>query len=83
MAELTNEITKGLLEQIKGYERELKAVDVGYVTEVGDGIARVAGLDKVRAQELVQFANGVMGIAFNLEEDSVGVIIMHCVSAGR
>ncbi|MGQ9848925.1 MAG: F0F1 ATP synthase subunit alpha [Aggregatilineaceae bacterium] len=76
MAELTREITRGLLEQIKGFEREIRAVDVGYVVEVGDGIARVVGLEKVRAQELVQFANGVMGIAFNLEEDNVGVIIM-------
>jgi len=76
MAELTKEITKGLLEQIKGFEREIKAVDVGYVVEVGDGIARVSGLERVRAQELVQFSNGVMGIAFNLEEDNVGVIIM-------
>jgi len=76
MAELTNTITQGLLEQIKRFERELKAMDVGTVDEVGDGIARVTGLDKVRAQELVQFANGVMGIAFNLEEDNVGVIIM-------
>ncbi len=76
MADLTNELTKGLLDQIKGFERELKAVDVGFVAEVGDGIARVEGLDNVRAQELVQFENGVMGIAFNLEADNVGVIIM-------
>ncbi len=76
MADLTNELTKGLLDQIKGFERELKAVDVGFVAEVGDGIARVEGLDNVRAQELVQFGNGVMGIAFNLEADNVGVIIM-------
>jgi F-type H+-transporting ATPase subunit alpha len=76
MADLTNELTRGLLDQIKGFERELKAVGVGYVAEVGDGIARIEGLDNVRAQELVQFDNGVMGIAFNLEEDNVGVIIM-------
>ena len=76
MADMTNEITRRLLEQIKGFERELKAVDVGSVAEVGDGIARVVGLDSVRSQELVQFENGVMGIAFNLEDDNVGVIIM-------
>ncbi|NDJ76853.1 MAG: F0F1 ATP synthase subunit alpha [Chloroflexi bacterium] len=70
------DITQGLLEQIKGFERERKAVDVGYVEEIGDGIARVEGLDSVRAQELVEFENGVLGIAFNLEEDNVGVIIM-------
>jgi F-type H+-transporting ATPase subunit alpha len=76
MVDVTNDITQGLLEQIKGFERERKAVDVGSVEEVGDGIARVVGLDSVRAQELVQFENGVMGIAFNLEAENVGVIIM-------
>ncbi len=76
MADLTSDITKGLLEQIQSFEHKRKAVDVGYVLEIGDGIARVGGLDRVRAQELVQFENGVMGIAFNLEADNVGVIIM-------
>jgi F-type H+-transporting ATPase subunit alpha len=76
MADLTGEITKGLLEQITGFERELKAVDEGTVDQIGDGIARVSGLDQVRAQELVRFEDSTMGIAFNLEEDSVGVIIM-------
>ncbi|MCI0518639.1 MAG: F0F1 ATP synthase subunit alpha [Chloroflexi bacterium] len=50
--------------------------EVGAVVEAGDGIARVRGLGDVRSQELVQFANGVMGIAFNLESDTVGVITM-------
>jgi F-type H+-transporting ATPase subunit alpha len=50
--------------------------DVGNVVEAGDGIARVRGLADVKSQELVQFANGVIGIAFNLEKDDVGVIIM-------
>jgi len=76
MVETTSELTKGLLEQIAGFERELKAVEVGTVEEVGDGIARVVGLDNIRASELVQFENGVMGMVFNLEEDNVGVIIM-------
>ncbi|MBN2303532.1 MAG: F0F1 ATP synthase subunit alpha [Anaerolineae bacterium] len=76
MADITSDITRGLLEQIQGFERELQAVDVGIVQEVGDGIARVVGLEHIHAQELVQFSNGVMGIAFNLEENTVGVIIM-------
>ncbi len=76
MVDYTQDITKGLLEQIEGFRREVKAVDVGYVDEVGDGIARVKGLEKVRASEMVQFSSGVMGIAFNLEADNVGVIIM-------
>ena len=50
--------------------------DVGTVLEAGDGIARAEGLGDVQAQELVQFANGIMGIAFNLEQESVGIIIM-------
>jgi F-type H+-transporting ATPase subunit alpha len=50
--------------------------DVGTVLEAGDGIARISGLADISSQELVQFANGIMGIAFNLEQDSVGVIIM-------
>ncbi|HML21675.1 MAG TPA: F0F1 ATP synthase subunit alpha [Aggregatilinea sp.] len=76
MAELTSDLTKGLLEQIASFERELKAVEVGTVEEVGDGIARVVGLDHIRASELVQFENGVVGMVFNLEADNVGVIIM-------
>ncbi|NLE52467.1 MAG: F0F1 ATP synthase subunit alpha [Chloroflexi bacterium] len=76
MAEATSDITRGLLDQIASFERERRAVDVGTVIEIGDGIARVAGLDNVRAQELVEFENGVLGMAFNLETDVVGVIIM-------
>ena len=76
MAEVTSDITRGLLEQIASFERERRAVDVGTVVEVGDGIARVVGLESVRAQELVEFQNGVLGMAFNLEVDNVGVIIM-------
>jgi F-type H+-transporting ATPase subunit alpha len=76
MADITQDITKGLLEQIQGFESTLEAVEVGEIMEVGDGIARVNGLTNVRAQELVQFENGVMGVAFNLESDNVGIIIM-------
>jgi len=76
MADTTSELMQGLLDQIKGFERERRAVEVGYVEEVGDGIARVTGLEGVRAQELVQFQSGVLGIAFNLEADQVGVIVM-------
>jgi F-type H+-transporting ATPase subunit alpha len=65
-----------LLQQIKSYQPDVKAVEVGHILEVGDGIARVSGLPSVKASELVQFSNGTVGIAFNLEEDNVGVIIM-------
>jgi len=76
MSDLIHQITADLKQQIEAFEPELNIRDVGTVIEAGDGIARVAGLADVRAQELVQFANGVIGIAFNLEQKSVGVIIM-------
>ncbi len=74
---MADNIYDSILEQIKEFElSELESVEVGYVEEVGDGIARISGLDNVRYNELVQFSNGVAGIAFNLERDNVGVIIM-------
>ena len=74
---MADNIYESILEQIKDIELgQLESVEVGYVEEVGDGIARVSGLDNVRYNELVQFDNGVAGIAFNLEKDNVGVIIM-------
>ena len=74
---MADNIYESILEQIKDIELgKLASVEVGYVEEVGDGIARVSGLDNVRYNELVQFENGIAGIAFNLEKDNVGVIIM-------
>ena len=74
---MADNIYESILEQIKDIElSQLTSVEVGQVEEVGDGIARVSGLDNVRYNELVQFENGVAGIAFNLEKDNVGVIIM-------
>jgi F-type H+-transporting ATPase subunit alpha len=76
MSDLIKQITSDLQRQIDAFEPELGVSDVGTVSEAGDGIARVFGLANVKSQELVQFANGVIGIAFNLEKESVGVIIM-------
>lgn len=76
MSDLINSITSDLQKQIETFKPEVGVSDTGTVLEAGDGIARVGGLSAVRAQELVQFANGVMGIAFNLENESIGVIIM-------
>ena len=76
MTDLIKQITGDLQKQIDSFEPELGVSDIGTVVEAGDGIARVQGLANIRAQELVQFANGVMGTAFNLEKDSVGVIVM-------
>jgi F-type H+-transporting ATPase subunit alpha len=76
MSDLISQITADLKNQIESFKPEVEVRDVGAVTEAGDGIARVRGLADVRAQELVQFSNGVKGIAFNLEQGNVGVIIM-------
>src|SRR5512137_588726 len=76
MTDLIKQITSDIQKQIDAYQPELGLSDVGNVVEAGDGIARAKGLADVKSQELVQFANGVMGIAFNLEKDSVGIIIM-------
>jgi F-type H+-transporting ATPase subunit alpha len=76
MSDLISQITADLKQQIESFKPEVEVRDVGAVIEAGDGIARVRGMADVRAQELVQFANGVKGIAFNLEHDNVGVIIM-------
>jgi F-type H+-transporting ATPase subunit alpha len=76
MSDLINQITADLKKQIDSFKPGLEMRDVGVVVEAGDGIARVSGLSGVRSQELVLFANGVFGIAFNLEEETVGVIIM-------
>jgi F-type H+-transporting ATPase subunit alpha len=76
MSDLIKQITSDFQKQIEDFKPEIGISDVGTVLEAGDGIARVQGLANVRSQELVQFANGVMGTAFNLEKGSVGVIIM-------
>ncbi len=76
MTDLVQQITQELQQQIESYQPEISLRNVGTVIEAGDGIARVRGLADVRSQELVQFANGVMGIAFNLEKDAVGVIVI-------
>ena len=71
------ELTKILESRIESYKEEIELEDTGKVVQVGDGIARVYGLNKVMANELVEFVEtGVRGLAFNLEEDNVGVIIL-------
>jgi F-type H+-transporting ATPase subunit alpha len=76
MSDLVKQITKDLQKKIESFEPKVGIADTGKVLEAGDGIARATGLANVKSQELVQFANGVMGIAFNLEKDAVGIIIM-------
>ncbi|OYU47278.1 MAG: F0F1 ATP synthase subunit alpha [Rhizobiales bacterium PAR1] len=69
------EISAILKEQIKNFGASAEVAEVGQVLSVGDGIARVFGLDKVQAGEMVEFENGVRGMALNLESDNVGVVI--------
>ena len=70
------EITKIIREQLGGFSTGVDVAEVGTVLSVGDGIARIHGLDKVMAGELLEFPHGVMGLALNLEEDSVGAVLM-------
>jgi len=76
MAHLTDEIASVLREEISRYQSGIDVREVGRVLEVGDGIARVWGLSGVMAGEMVEFPGGITGLAFNLEENSVGVIIL-------
>ena len=71
-----DEIASVLQQEISQYESQVDVREVGTVLEVGDGIARVYGLSGVRAGEMVEFPGGIHGLAFNLEENSVGVIIL-------
>ncbi len=71
-----DEISQIIRDQIEQYEQDVKVSNVGTVLQVGDGIARIYGLDKVMAGELVEFADGTVGIAQNLEEDNVGAVLM-------
>ncbi|RED84083.1 F-type H+-transporting ATPase subunit alpha [Cohnella phaseoli] len=70
------EISTLIKKQIEQYQSDIQVVDVGTVIQVGDGIARVHGLEKCMAGELLEFEGGVIGMALNLEEDNVGVVIM-------
>ena len=69
------EISAILKDQIKNFGKEAEVSEVGQVLSVGDGIARVYGLDNVQAGEMVEFESGVRGMALNLEQDNVGIVI--------
>jgi len=85
MAIKADEITKVIRQQIEGFKSDVDIREVGTVISVGDGIARVHGLDRVMYNELLEFPRGVFGIALNLEEESVGVVLLgetHLVMEG-
>ena len=70
------EITNIIKERISNFETRLQVDEVGTVLTVGDGVARVSGLENVMSSELVELPNGVFGMALNLEEDNVGVVLL-------
>ena len=70
-----SEITSILKKQIKDFDKKSEVSEIGQVLSVGDGIARIYGLDNVQAGEMVEFPGGIRGMALNLEEDNVGVVI--------
>jgi len=69
------ELTSLLRERIVDFESRLQSIEVGRVIDIGDGVARVYGLDKAQAGEMLEFSDGTLGMALNLEEDNVGVVI--------
>ncbi|UZQ55364.1 F0F1 ATP synthase subunit alpha [Trichothermofontia sichuanensis B231] len=71
-----DEISSIIRQQIEQYDQDVKVSNVGTVLQVGDGIARIYGLEKVMASELLEFADGTIGIALNLEEDNIGAVLM-------
>ena len=71
-----DEISSIIRQQIEQYDQSVQVSNVGTVLQVGDGIARIYGLDKVMAGELLEFEDGTVGIALNLEEDNVGAVLM-------
>ena len=80
-----DEITRIIQQQIEGYETEIDIREVGTVTSVGDGIARIHGLDRVMYNELLEFPRDLFGLALNLEEESVGAVLLgesHLVKEG-
>ena len=72
----TNNIVENLKKEIENFSAQIKAEKVGNVLELFDGIAKVSGLSDIKSSEMVTFPNGETGVALNLEEDAVGVIIL-------
>ena len=71
-----SEVSKILKKQLEGFKSDVELEEVGTVLQVGDGIARIYGLNHVQANELIEFDSGVMGIVLNLEEDNVGAVLL-------
>ena len=72
----TEDITAALKKNLEGFSSDLTATQVGRVLEVGDGIARVSGLPEAAVNEMLEFENGAVGLALNLDEDSIGAVLL-------
>ncbi len=70
------EISRIIRSQIEGFDAQADVSEIGTIISVGDGIARAHGLEKAMAGELLDLPHGVMGLAFNLDEDNVGIILL-------
>ena len=70
------EVSAILKQQLSGFSTDAELEEVGSVLQVGDGIARIYGLNNVQSGELIEFANGLQGIVLNLEEDNVGAVLL-------
>ncbi|MFH1947558.1 MAG: F0F1 ATP synthase subunit alpha [Candidatus Magasanikbacteria bacterium] len=73
---MSNQIVEQLKKHIADFEKSVEVEEIGTVIEVGDGIARMSGLNKCQAQEMLEFPGGIMGVALNLEEETVGAMIL-------
>ena len=71
-----SEVTEILKQEIEGFDGQMKKSNVGTILQVGDGVARVHGLGECMMNELLEFPNGVFGVALNLEEDNVGAVLL-------
>jgi len=71
-----SEVSEILKKQLEGFKSDVELEEVGTVLQVGDGIARIYGLNSVQSNELIEFDSGVMGIVLNLEEDNVGAVLL-------
>ena len=78
-----DEISRLLRSEIENYEKAVNVAETGSVISVGDGIARIYGLENVMAGELIEFKGGVSGIALNLEEDQVGAVLLGLLAEVR
>ena len=84
MAELTisaADIAAAITKNLEGYEPSVEARTVGRVVEIGDGIARVSGLPDAAVNELLEFADGSVGLALNLDEDTIGAVVLGAAEA--